>query len=99
MLEKDIERYLFEKVKLLGGRALKLNTGVRGMPDRLILLPGENAVFVEMKAPGEQPRLLQQKRITQLRELGFWVEVIDTKTKVDRLIRVFHHLEGVEGID
>ena len=37
----------------------------------------DRAAFVELKAPGEKPRPLQEKRKRQLEALGFPVYVID----------------------
>lgn len=76
MLEKQIERKLTEKVKKLNGMCLK-QTSLAGIPDRLILLPGGKMAFVELKAPGEKPRKLQQVRIKQLRKMGFMCFVVD----------------------
>lgn len=76
MLEKQIERKLTEEVKKLNGMCLK-QTSLAGIPDRLILLPGGKMAFVELKAPGEKPRKLQQVRIKQLRKMGFMCFVVD----------------------
>ena len=76
MLEKQIERKLTEEVKKLNGMCLK-QTSLAGIPDRLILLPGGKMAFVELKAPGEKPRKLQQIRIKQLRKMGFMCFVVD----------------------
>lgn len=76
MLEKQIERKLTEEVKKLNGMCLK-QTSLAGIPDRLILLPGGKMAFVELKAPGEKPRELQQVRIKQLRKMGFMCFVVD----------------------
>ena len=47
MLEKEVERYLREQVKKrLGGMALKfVSPGLSGVPDRVVLLPGEKITF------------------------------------------------------
>lgn len=87
MLETKIEQHLVRKVNAIGGQALKLNTSKRGMPDRLVLLPGGRTVFVELKAPGEKPRPLQLKRIADLKNLGFTVKVIDSMEQVDRFVK------------
>ena len=51
-LEKDIERALVEKVKKRGGYCLKwVCPGWAGVPDRIVLLPGARAIFVELKRP------------------------------------------------
>jgi hypothetical protein len=76
--ERDIERRLVRAVSDLGGFAPKLScTGMDGMPDRIILLPGGRIAFAELKAPGKKPRPLQLRRKRQLEALGFRVYVID----------------------
>lgn len=87
MLESKIEQHLVREVQLIGGQALKLNTSKRGMPDRIVLLPGGRTIFVELKAPGKKPRPLQIKRLRELSFLGFRVEVIDTREKVNLFIK------------
>lgn len=60
MREKTIEQHLVKAVKNSGGIAPKLvSPGFDGMPDRLVLLPGGKIGFVEVKAPGKEPRPLQ----------------------------------------
>lgn len=86
MLEKNIEHFLVREIEKKGGQALKFNSSKNGMPDRLILMPGGKAYFVETKAPGEKPRPLQKKRISELRKLGFQVDVIDSIAGVERYV-------------
>ena len=76
MLEKQIERKLCDEVDKLKGMCLKQN-GIAGIPDRLVLLPNGKCAFVELKAPGEKPRKLQEIRMKQLRKLGFKTYVVD----------------------
>lgn len=86
-MEKEIEKYLVERVKSVGGFCLKLPpTFHAGLPDRLVLLPDGVAVFVETKAKGAKPRPLQLRVIASLRALGHRVEVIDSKDSVNVLI-------------
>jgi len=86
--ERDIEAYLREKVKQLGGIAYKfVSPGNAGVPDRLVLLPGGRVVFVELKAPGRQPTPLQLRQQQRIRDLGFTVLVIDSKEEVDEFIK------------
>ena len=55
--EKTIERKLVQAVHLMGGLALKfVSPGLDGVPDRVVLLPGGKAAFVELKAPGKKMR-------------------------------------------
>ena len=78
MREKTIEQKLIHAVRARGGIALKLaSPSCAGIPDRLVLLPGGRAAFVEAKAPGQKPRPLQARRMEQLRALGFRVYVLD----------------------
>ena len=75
MTEKQIEQKLCSKAKALGGMAIKLNSSMTGLPDRLVLLPNGKAVFVELKSPGKTMRPVQiEKR--QLEGLGFKVYCI-----------------------
>ena len=77
-LESVVERRFVSLLHKLGVEAVKLNVrGYAGMPDRLVLLPGGRAVFVELKRPGEKPRLLQAYVHRKLRNLGFEVLVVD----------------------
>lgn len=51
-LEKRIEAKFREKIKSLGGRALKfISPGNAGVPDRLVILPGNKIGFAELKRP------------------------------------------------
>jgi len=50
---------------------------MNGLPDRLVLLNGGRAAFVELKAPGKIMRPLQVKRKEQLEALGFPVFCVD----------------------
>lgn len=88
MREVQIEIRLKEKVERIGGLSLKfISPGTAGVPDRLVLLPGKEIYFVELKAPGKQLRPLQLKRKKQLEDLGFKVYVIDSIRAVDSFMR------------
>lgn len=89
MLEKEIEEYLVRKVRseITGALCWKfVSPGHAGVPDRIILLPSGDCVFVELKRPGERPRLLQTACIEQMRKAGQRVMVCDSKESIDRLI-------------
>jgi len=67
MREKAIESKLVKAVKSMGGLAPKfVSPGLDGVPDRLVLLPGGNMAFIEVKATGETMRPLQVRRKRQL---------------------------------
>lgn len=85
--EKQVELKLVDGVKGHGGIAPKfVSPGFAGMPDRLVLLPGGKLAFVEVKAPGKKPRMLQVKRHEMLRELGFQVFVLDATEDIPGLL-------------
>ena len=78
MREKQIENKLASEVKKAGGIALKfVSPSFDGMPDRLVLLPDGHIAFVELKAPGKKPRVLQKRLHARLRHLGCLVYVLD----------------------
>ena len=88
MKEKEIERRLVEAVKGMGGICPKFTSpGMNGMPDRLVLMPNGRMGFVELKAPGKKPRLVQELRMRQLRRLGFLVAVVDNAEQIDYVLR------------
>ena len=85
--EKKIEQYLCNRVKEIGGYAMKITSpGMAGVPDRLILFNGV-AAFVELKAAGGKPTERQIAIHRFLHRLGFPVCVADSKHKVDCLVR------------
>lgn len=88
MRERDIEAYLRDQVKAMGGWAPKWTSpGNNGVPDRIIFLPGGIIALAELKAPGEKPTPLQLVQHKRLCALGCDVRVIDNKEKVDALLR------------
>lgn len=85
--EKALERYLVRRVKEEGGLCLKYsNPGMTGYPDRLCLLPGGKAVWVELKSKGEKPTRLQSLRHRALQDIGQRVYVADSREKVDEIL-------------
>ncbi len=79
MNEKLIESKLRQAVEAVGGICLKLPAiYFTGIPDRLCLLPGGRAYFVETKMTGQKLRPRQQFVKRKLEALGFQVHVIDS---------------------
>lgn len=85
--EREVERKLVCEVKAMGGLCLKLTSpSIDGLPDRLVLLNGGKIGFVELKAPGKKPRVLQVKRMKDLQALGFKVFVVDEKSQIGGVV-------------
>lgn len=77
--EKQLERDLKELIESGGGMCIKLlSQHITGLPDRLCLLPGGRAFFVEVKTTGKKPRKIQEFIHEKLRSLGFSVYVLDS---------------------
>lgn len=86
--EKQIELKLVTETRKKGGLAVKfVSPSFSGMPDRLVLLPHGVMGFVEVKAPGKKPRLLQVSRHAMLREMGFQVFVLDAMEDIPGLLQ------------
>ena len=75
--EKQIEKILVEEVKKLGGRAYKWESpGNNGVPDRIVIFPGRQPVFVELKTDTGTVSSIQNVQIKRLMELGQEVKVL-----------------------
>lgn len=82
--ETDIEAYLRNKARSLGGYALKwVCPSWVGVPDRILLLPKGKIAFIETKAPGKTPRPNQERWRNRLIALGFKAYVADSKKAID----------------
>ena len=87
MTEKELEMRLVKEVRRRGGRAFKfISPGINGVPDRLVLLPGGRAGFVEVKAPGKKMRPNQIKRKSELEGLGFLVYCLDDPKRIGGVV-------------
>lgn len=87
MLEKEVEAYLNKMVRKLGGRSYKwVSPGAAGVPDRIVVLPSNRIMFVELKAPEKKPRPLQMEQMRRLKALGCEVMVLDSKEAVDEAL-------------
>ena len=86
--EKVLETKLRTMVEdLLNGKALKLSSQLhRGLPDRMVLMPGGKTYFAEMKSTGKKPTKLQLHAHQQLRDLGFEVWVIDSTESLNNFL-------------
>lgn len=94
--EKVLEAELRERCKALGWMCIKLTSQYqRGLPDRIILMPGGRVCFAEIKTTGKKPTALQRVTHERLRALGYRVEVVDTTESLDNLIvELLYEVQG-----
>lgn len=77
MLESRVERILTKGIRDAGGWAIKLvSPGNAGVPDRLVLLPGGQVIFVELKQDKGRLSPLQAAMQDRMRALGMDVRTL-----------------------
>lgn len=77
MREHRIEKVLKNKVEEMGGMCIKLDaTYCKGIPDRLVLLPGGRLYFAELKTESGKLSPIQIHRIGNIEKMGFKVKVL-----------------------
>lgn len=78
MRERDIEKALVKRVKALGGLCEKFTSpSESNKPDRIVTLPNNVIIFVELKAPRKEPRKGQLRDHARRKALGCDVRIID----------------------
>ncbi|MDK4486751.1 VRR-NUC domain-containing protein [Fusobacterium necrophorum] len=90
--EKEIEQKLKRRIESLGGLCLKWTSpGIRGVPDRICIMPGGDVLFVELKAEGKKNNLspLQKNIHKKLKALGHVVCVVSSYEEVNDLIETW----------
>jgi hypothetical protein len=87
MREIEVEDYLIEQAKAIGGEVRKLRwIGRNGAPDRVIMFEGKT-IWVELKRPGtKRANPHQIREHERMRRAGQTVVVIDSFEGVDKLI-------------
>lgn len=85
--EANLEQQCVALTKRAGGLMLKLLPWlVRGLPDRILLLPGGWIAFIELKAPEGRLTLLQGWWQRKLTDLGFRHRVVRTLVEFDAVL-------------
>lgn len=74
--ESDLERRVRLYVEIHKGHCFKL-TGIKGIPDRMIIFRNSRIGFLELKSPGKKPSPLQKHWLVVLRNFGFAAECAD----------------------
>ena len=97
MKESELERILVEEVRKEGGRAYKwVSPGNDGVPDRIVIFPGGEIYFIELKADGGRIRPLQKIQIDLLLNLGQYAGVVKG---MNGLIRFFREIGKDKAAD
>lgn len=90
MRESQVEKHLAKRVAALGGLCWKfVSPNLRGVPDRIVVMPYGCTFYIELKAPGELPEPHQLRRHAELRARGALVLVLDSTTAVDFWLEQF----------
>lgn len=85
--ERDVEGYLTRRLAGIGLACKKfIPDQDNGMPDRVVLLPDQRVLWVELKTIGGELSELQKLRHVELQRAGHAVEVVWTKAQADRLV-------------
>ena len=86
--EKDVEIHLKDIIEMLGGLCLKwVCPGLRGVPDRICLLPESIIFFVELKSEGKDLEPHQQRRARDLERLGHRCYMANTKAACNEIVK------------
>ena len=88
MRESTIEKKLVSGLRVYGWRALKfISPGNDGVPDRIVLGPAGEVIFVELKTDVGKLTRLQEIQIGRLRRSGHDVRVLYGAKGVGDFIR------------
>ena len=86
-LESEIESEITDFAEVRGWWQAKFTSpGLRGVADRIFIRRGRH-VFIEIKRPGEEPTLQQQKRARDMRSAGAEVVWVDSLEKARAILR------------
>lgn len=86
-LESEIESDITDFAEVRGWWQAKFTSpGLRGVADRIFIRRGRH-VFIEIKRPGEEPTLQQQKRARDMRSAGAEVVWVDSLEKARAVLR------------
>jgi hypothetical protein len=87
MRERTVEQHLVHGLAKIGVACEKfIPDHRRGMPDRIVLLPGGRVVWVELKTDGGSLSAIQLVRHHELTKAGQIVKVVWSIEEADNLI-------------
>ena len=84
-LESSLESYFRKRVRLAGGHPVKITSPAeRGVPDRLVIMPGGHIYLVELKTVDGRVSPIQRVWHAKMALLGVQVFVLSGREDVDR---------------
>jgi hypothetical protein len=87
--ESEIEHHLVKRVERIGGICFKfVSPGRVGVPDRLVVLPGGEVIWVELKSPGGKVSGPQARCHKRLKDLTQEVKVFWSTSQIDRFFPI-----------
>ena len=100
MLEKNIERYLYQQCQKRKWLCEKfVSPGKRSVPDRLITVPGGHMFLVELKSPNGKVTELQKRDHERRKKLGIHVYILRNKPMVDYFIHAIEQILEGENVN
>ena len=85
--EKSLEKSLREVTKKLGYLALKFSSSsYTGLPDRLIILPNRQVIWVELKSSDKTLSKEQNSRKRMLEKRGHLVYIVDDQKSLNLVL-------------
>lgn len=77
MREAEIEKIFREGIEEMGGLCYKwVSPGNSGVPDRIVILPQDLVMFVELKTKSGRLSEIQKKQLMEFEKRGVMVEVL-----------------------
>ena len=87
MTEQQIQSKIIDTLRKNGWYVNKLiNTSLKGVPD-LIAHKDGRTVYIEVKRPGQKPRILQEFRMKEIEQYKIKCVVCDDETKILNLLQ------------
>lgn len=86
-LESSLEKFFRERVRLLGGMAIKMTPTEAGLPDRMVVMPGGHIFLCELKTDTGRVSPIQKVKHARLEKLGVQVHVLSGRAGILTFLR------------
>lgn len=83
-LESVLEAHFNLQIRKMGGKTDKIAPTRKGMPDRMVLMPGGRILLVELKRAKGVPSASQKVWHAEAKERGVRVHVLAGRAQTDR---------------